>query len=138
MKFSDNLRNLRLQRQLTQMQLAEDLRTSQSAITSWENGKREPDFKTIERIAKYFNVPLSALLPSSDNLDDAYVTSIAEAFQQNPYLKLLFDRLRFKQSIYCLCGIGCTAPHRCFFIEHKPFYKTVNFLAIRVNFKQGT
>lgn len=113
MKFSDNLRNLRLQRQLTQMQLAEDLRTSQSAITSWENGKREPDFKTIERIAKYFNVPLSALLPSSDNLDDAYVTSIAEAFQQNPYLKLLFDRLRYMsdKNLKVIMGVANALAH---------------------------
>lgn len=95
MKFCDNLRNLRLQRQLTQMQLAEYLHTSQSAITSWENGRREPDFRTVEKIAAYFNVPLSALLPSNDNLDDSYVITVAEAFQQNPYLKLLFDRLRF-------------------------------------------
>ena len=95
MRFSDNLRNLRLQRHITQMQLAEGLRTSQAAITSWENGKREPDLKTIQRIADYFQVPLSALLPSSDGMDMNYVNTIADALQQNPYLKLLFDRLRY-------------------------------------------
>lgn len=95
MKFSDNLRNMRIQRGMTQMELAEGLRTSQSAITSWENGKREPDFKTIERIADYFNVPISTLLPSNDNVDSDSANIIAEAIQQNQKLKVLFDKLRF-------------------------------------------
>ena len=95
MKFCDNLRNIRLQRGMTQMQLAEGLHTSQSAITSWENGRREPDFRTIEKISDFFGVPLSALLPSNDNLDSSYVNVVAETLQQNPKLKTLFDKLRF-------------------------------------------
>ncbi len=94
MKFSDNLRNLRIQRGLTQMQLAEGLKTSQSSITSWEQERREPDFKTIQKLADFFNVPLSALLPSSDELDDSYVNVVAESLHQNPKLKLLFDRTK--------------------------------------------
>ena len=94
MKFSDNLRNLRLQRGLTQMELAEGLSTSQSSITSWESEKREPDFKTIQKIADYFRVPISALLPSSDDLDDTFVNVVAESLHQNPKLKLLFDHTK--------------------------------------------
>ena len=95
MRFADNLRNLRLQRGMTQMQLAESLNTSQSAITSWENGRREPDFRTIRRIADFFHVPMTALLPSTDAIDMDYVNSVAESLQQNPKLAMLFDRLRY-------------------------------------------
>ena len=95
MKFSDNLRNIRITRCMTQMELAEALHTSQSAITSWENGRREPDFKTIERIATYFNVPISALLPSSDDLESEYLNIVAETLHQNPKIEQVFDKLRF-------------------------------------------
>ena len=98
-KFGDNLRNLRIQRGLTQMQLAKDLQTSQSAITSYEASKREPSFMVIERMAEYFGVPMSALLPSNDTTDDEFVNIIAESIHQNPKLGLLFDKIRkFKES----------------------------------------
>lgn len=94
MEFSTKLRNLRVQRGLTQIELADALKTSQSSITSWEQARREPDFSTIKRIAAYFNVPLSALLPSSDDIDESYVSTVAESLHQNPKLKLLFDRAK--------------------------------------------
>lgn len=95
MDFSTKLRNLRIQRGLTQMEMAEGLGTSQSSITSWEQGRREPDFTTIKRIALFFNVPMSSLLPSSDDLEDGLVESVAEALHQNSKLKLLFDRSKY-------------------------------------------
>lgn len=91
MRFSDNLRNLRLQRGLTQMKLAEGLQTTQSSITAWESERREPDFRTIQRIAEYFNVPLSALLPSDDSVDADFISVVAESIQQNEKLKELFN-----------------------------------------------
>lgn len=97
MKFSDNLRNARLSRNLTQMKLAEGIGTSQSAVAAWETGAREPDFKTIERIAVFFGIPMSSLLPSNDNVDKADIVSVAEAFQNNPKLRVLFEKTRFMQ-----------------------------------------
>ena len=94
MKFSDKLRNLRIERGLTQMDLARGLGTSQSSITAWELEKREPDFKTNRKIADYFNVPASALLPSDDHVDDEYVAVVAESLHQNPKLRMLFDRTK--------------------------------------------
>lgn len=95
MNYSDKIRNLRIQRGLTQMEMAERLGTSQSAITSWECGRREPDFATLRKLANFFNVPLSALLPSDDTVDDDYIGAVAESLHQNPKLRLLFDRSKF-------------------------------------------
>ena len=94
MRFCDNLKNLRLQRGYTQQKLAKMLGTSQSSITAWENATREPDFRTIQKLADFFRVPLSALLPSDDTMDDS-VGRIAESLHQNPKLRLLFDRSKF-------------------------------------------
>ena len=90
MRFGDNLRNIRIQRGLSQMQLAKDLQTSQSAITAYEVGKREPSFQVIERIANYFGVPMSALLPSNDFVEEDLIAVITESVHQNPNLKELF------------------------------------------------
>lgn len=95
MRFGDNLRNLRIQRKMTQMELSEKLQTSQSSITAWENGTRQPDFSTVARISSFFNVPMSALIPSAENMDETFVGSVAESLHQNPKLRMLFDRSKF-------------------------------------------
>lgn len=94
MKFQNNLRNIRLERGLTQLKLADGLGTSQSAIAAWESGAREPDFRTIQRIADYFNVPMSALLPSDDYAEDERITRIVDAMHKDEKLCLLFDAQR--------------------------------------------
>lgn len=94
MKFGDNLRNIRVQRGYTQERLAKALQTSQAAITAWERGTREPDFRTIKRIAEFFSVPMSALLPSEDLYQDDEVQQMAESLHLNPKLRLLFDRTK--------------------------------------------
>jgi len=93
--YSDNIRNLRLQRGLTQMQMAEDLGTSQSSITSWETGRREPDFATFKKLAAYFNVPLSALLPKDDTIGEELVSYVAESLNANPKLYTLYSQAKF-------------------------------------------
>lgn len=95
MTFQNKLRNLRLSHGLTQMELAERLGTSQSSITSWESGRREPDFATIRRLADYFHVPMSSLLPSEETADDNYIGSVSQAIAKNPKLRLLFERTQF-------------------------------------------
>ena len=62
--FSEKLKELRKMRHLSQQKLADELKTSQSSIAAWELGTREPDFKTIEKIANYFNIPMQDLFPS--------------------------------------------------------------------------
>ncbi len=48
--FKERLKELRIERKLSQAQLAKELNVSQRSISSWETGFREPDFATLERI----------------------------------------------------------------------------------------
>lgn len=64
--FSNRLRDLRTDCGLTQKQLANKLSVSQNAIYNWENGKREPDFETLEFLADIFNVDIDYLLGRTD------------------------------------------------------------------------
>mgnify|MGYP002166215536 CR=1 FL=1 len=61
MQFNTVLRKLRKDRGLTQKQLALALGLSESAISMYERGQREPDFETLEIIADYFNVDMDFL-----------------------------------------------------------------------------
>jgi len=60
--FSENLRRLRKERNLSQEQLANYLGLSKSSVNMYERGEREPNFETIEAIADLFNVNFDFLL----------------------------------------------------------------------------
>ena len=55
MEFKDRLKELRIDRGLSQMQLAKELNLSQSAVAKWELGKTEPTASAIIAVARYFN-----------------------------------------------------------------------------------
>lgn len=50
------LKRFRLNTKMTQQELAMRLNVSQNAIFNWENGKREPNFEMVEKIATVLNV----------------------------------------------------------------------------------
>lgn len=60
--FSDNLKQLRLSYNLTQKELAEELGTSQATYNKWEAGSVSPTLTSVEKIAKFFDVPVSRLV----------------------------------------------------------------------------
>lgn len=65
-KFEERLKYLRTSRDLSQMDLAKQLKISKSSINMYERGEREPGIETLEAIADYFNVDLDYLLGKSD------------------------------------------------------------------------
>lgn len=59
--FGKTLRQLRRQYSETQTALGKVLEISQSTVAMYENGKREPDFEMLEKIADHFNVDMNYL-----------------------------------------------------------------------------
>ena len=64
-KFAAIIKNLRIERGITQEQLASLLQVSRSTIGMYETGSREPDFETLEAIADIFNVDMDYLMGRS-------------------------------------------------------------------------
>lgn len=60
--LGERIRELRKAMKITQMQLAAELNVANGTIAMWETGKREPDIKTIRRLADFFDVPVGYLL----------------------------------------------------------------------------
>lgn len=63
--FKNVFRTLRIKAGYTQDSLAETLGISRSAVSMYENGNREPDIETLERIADLFHVDMDYLLGRS-------------------------------------------------------------------------
>ena len=60
--FGKILKQLRIERNISQRKLGEILGVVNQTISFWESGSREPDFDTLIKIAKYFNVSIGFLL----------------------------------------------------------------------------
>ena len=58
----DTLLNLRKNSGVTQQDLANYLGISRQAYANYENGNREPDFRTLTKLSCYFNVSIDYLL----------------------------------------------------------------------------
>ena len=56
------LRQIRKSRNLNQQKVAMDLNISREALSHYENGKREPSLEMLNRLSKYFNVPIDYLI----------------------------------------------------------------------------
>jgi transcriptional regulator with XRE-family HTH domain len=59
--FSETLRNLRTERNLSQQQLAQQLYVNRSSIANWESGRRVPDLILMTRLAHILDVDISVL-----------------------------------------------------------------------------
>lgn len=102
MDFSQQLRELRKERGLTQEELAKKLELAKSSISMYENGKRKPSFEVLEMFADFFNV----------NLDTLYGTSPINngSFKYTPEEEMIIKKFRCltptgKQSVLAILDI---------------------------------
>ncbi len=61
-EFKDNLKMLRLEKGIGQIELAKQLNVSKGIISLWENGLREPTMSSLIQLALFFNVSLDYLV----------------------------------------------------------------------------
>jgi len=63
--FANILKELRVNQGLSQTNLADRLGISKSAVSMYEQGRREPDFDVLRQIADIFHVEIDYLLGRS-------------------------------------------------------------------------
>ena len=64
--YLTRLKTLRCEKQLSQKQLADELKTTNSSICDWETGRAETNIETLINIAKLFEVSVDYLLGLED------------------------------------------------------------------------
>lgn len=62
MNCGQKIKQLRLEKQLSQKQLGEILNVSDKTISKWETGRTLPDIEMIQKIAQYFHVSIDELI----------------------------------------------------------------------------
>ena len=110
MGFSENLRNIRKERNLSQEQLAELLNISRQSVSKWEQDGSYPETEKLIQIAKKLDVSLDSLL-----LDKQMATDSTNETPLN-YVASSPDRKIFIQSFD-----GSTAAAFYKFTIHKQF-----------------
>ncbi len=85
--FNEKLKVVRMQKGLSQAALGKLLGVQAQTISNWENGKSEPNLKTINKLCEALNIPLYSLI--SKDVD--YQLNYEEAFIVNKFRELNDD-----------------------------------------------
>ena len=60
--FKENLKELREERKINQVDLAKAIGVSKGIISLWENGLREPTLSSLIALANFFEISLDELI----------------------------------------------------------------------------
>ncbi|QEK12756.1 helix-turn-helix transcriptional regulator [Crassaminicella thermophila] len=66
-QFGDRLKELRIENNMTQEELAKKFNTGKASISHYESNRRMPDASTIEKFADFFNVSVDYILGRTNN-----------------------------------------------------------------------
>lgn len=87
--FTSRLTELRKEKKLTQLQMAENLPVSRTGYSSWEQGKSKPDLDNFFKLCLFFNVSADYLLGLSDISNKTQVNILPTTTLRNPLDNLL-------------------------------------------------
>lgn len=89
MEFSERLKTLRENKDMSQKDLANKLKVSASAISMYERGERTPDIDIIKKICTIFNVDSDYLIGRKDNKNEIIIEDLGNIYDD--ILELLED-----------------------------------------------
>ena len=74
MSFSNRLKTLRLQNNMTQQNLADAINVARTTITGYETKNRQPSHEKLTALADLFDVSIDFLIDPSDDSDEIIIT----------------------------------------------------------------
>lgn len=97
--LSENIKRLRLEKELTQETLAEFLGVTSQSVSNWERGESYPDITMLPEIAGFFKVSVDELLGVNRAEDEAEIIKELEAYDNLRDIELkqeIINRLKEK------------------------------------------
>lgn len=82
MNVSQKIYTLRMQREMTQAEIAKIAGVSDKAVSAWESGTRDPKLKAIQNICSYFNLDLNSFV---DEAIDDFVPVFSKRTETIPH-----------------------------------------------------
>lgn len=102
------LREIRHRAGLTMKELADRIGCSESAVSQYETGKRQPDYETLLKISDYFGVSVDDIL--GNGKADQETERLLEQLKRPELRELIdiasgFTKEEIEQAIRILCAI---------------------------------
>lgn len=130
MKFDENLRAFRKQKEFSQEYLAEKMNVSRQTVSKWENGTAMPDLKKLTDLASLFDVSMDELLGTSA---PDYKTSVPDNAELEN-LRQAFDEYKIKnKKTTIIFGVVSTALVVALIIATVNLSNSIANLQSRVN-----
>lgn len=97
--FAKNLNHYLRINEKTQLDLANHLGVSTSAVSAWCRGAKIPRMDKVDAMCKYFGIKRSDLMEDKDSQNNSYyfnddARDLAEFLYANPEYRVLFDASR--------------------------------------------
>lgn len=128
MTLGDKIKKARIGLSITQIELAEKVGVNQSNIALWENGKRHPKPKHLQKLAEILNRDLSYFGRETDHqiLGKTFAVPIVCDIKEGEFLYLKDDQQRIKCLPWTLFGTMEALPEEvvsnqafCFVYQEK-------------------
>ena len=82
MKFGDNLKLIRKNKNMSQELLAEKMNVSRQSVSKWENGEAYPEMNNILELCKIFHCKINDLIHTDmsdlDSLDEEIIMNVVK------------------------------------------------------------
>lgn len=98
--FSDRMRNLRKEKDVTLEELANILNTTKATLSRYENNLRVPNADFIQELAEFFNVSTDYLLGRTDIKNPSI--EISNAIENDPELLDFWNELKEREDLQVL------------------------------------
>lgn len=90
--LGEQIKGLRLTRNISQVQLAKGLSVTKQTVSNWENNNIMPSVETLIKLARYFNCTTDYLLELNDNRTLLEVTGLTK--EQTVHIQLVINDLQ--------------------------------------------
>ena len=78
MEFGDQIKQLRMDQNLTQEQFAEKLNVTRQAVSNWENDRNLPDIEMLIKMTSVFGISLDQLILGGKNMTQKLINDTSE------------------------------------------------------------
>lgn len=96
--FADRLKELRKEKGMTQIQLAQELGVSKGTVAMWELEKRQPNFDMVNRLSVIFDRRIDYILGYSDdasspNMTEEEMADLARSTVEDEFYEVIMSYL---------------------------------------------
>ena len=130
--FANRLKEIRKEKNMTQVQLAEALGVSKGTVAMWEIGKRQPNFETLNALSDIFDKRIDYILgysndSSSVKMTESEIEQLGAWETEENFYEMIMAYLRLDEfGKHAVDSVIKAEVSRC--REHESLFSEENFM----------